>query len=551
VKSNLRTVIISVLLLFLLAACGEGDEEEEDATTEAADTGEETERTADGNLNPEGFPIVDEEISLHFMAGKHPAHADDFEEVTVWKEYEEMTNIDIEWELVPTAGLEEKRNLALASDSLPDVFYTAYMPNADLFRYGEQGAFLELNDLIEEYMPNLTALLEEYPEIKSGITFPNGKIYALPTIYSPDFPSVLIGSKPWIRADWLEELEMDVPETTEEFQEYLTAVKETDLNGNGEMDEIPFGATNISGLVGWLKGSFGIGNKGIKHPFIDEDPETGDARFFPIAEGYRDMLEYINNLYSEGLIEENIYTIETNQSYAYGQEGLYGSTVLTSPKTIYGEEMGDNYVAVPALEGPTGEKSFNKVGSPLAHMGGFVVTSENEHPEATLRWMDYFYSDEGATFYFMGIEDETYEVTEDGNIEYVEEIRNSPDGLTLEQELQDHITWLGGGYPGIVKAEYFNGAESLPESLEATEIIEPDLIDEAWPVFTYTDEEISRLSALQADIHTYVNEMQDQFITGSVPLSEWDTYVETVESMGLDEYMEIQQEALDRYNSNN
>ncbi|MFC4025044.1 extracellular solute-binding protein [Oceanobacillus longus] len=540
-KNWLLVLFVSILLM--LAACSDdsGAEENEEAS---AGTEE-----ASSNVNQSGFPIVDDPISLHFLAGKHPTTADDYNEVLVWENYAEMTNIDIEWELVQSAGLEEKRNLALASGSLPDVFYTSYMPNSDLLKYGEQEVFIELNDLIEAHMPNLTAVLEEYPEIRKGLTFPNGNIYALPTIYSPDFPSVLIGSKPWVKQDWLEQLDMEVPSTTDDYYEFLKAVKETDLNGNGENDEIAFGATNISGLVGWMKGSFGVGNRGIKHPFIDADPNSGDARFFPINEGYKNMLEYINKLYSEGLIQENIYTIETNQSYANGSEGLYGSTVITSPETIYGEE-GKNYVAMPALEGPNGEKSFNKVGSPLAHMGGFVVTSENENPAATLRWMDHFYSDEGATLYFMGEEGVTYEKTEDGSLEYVDEIQNSPDGLTLEQELSKYITWLGGGYPGIVKSDYFNGAESLPSSLEATEIIEPDLTEEAWSVFTYTDEENNRLTALQADIHTYVNEMQDQFITGDVPFSEWDSYVETIESMGLEEYMEIQQAALDRYESN-
>src|SRR5699024_5510396 len=122
----------------------------------------------------------------------------------VWKEYADMTNINIDWGLEPKESVSEKRNLALANENLPDVFYTASMPEGDLLKYGKQGMFLTLNDMIEEYMPNLTALFEEYPSIRKGLTFPDGNIYSLPTIYSPDFPSVLIGSKLWIREDWLE-----------------------------------------------------------------------------------------------------------------------------------------------------------------------------------------------------------------------------------------------------------------------------------------------------------------------------------------------------------
>lgn len=41
--------------------------------------------------------------------------------------------------------------------------------------------------------------------------------------------------------------------------------------------------------------------------------------------------------------------------------------------------------------------------------------------------------------------------------------------------------------------------------------------------------------------------MEAQFVTGETSFDEWDNYVKTLEEMGLDEYMEIQNEALKRY----
>lgn len=501
------------------------------------------------NLNKTGMPIVKEPITLKFMAGKSPLSAENYDEVLLWQKYGEMTNIKIDWELIPFEGRDEKRNLALAGGTLPDVFYTMAMPNSDLLKYGQEGIFITLNDLIEEYMPNLTQLLEKYPDIKKGLVFPDGNIYGLPTIYDPEFTSVLAGHKLWIREDWLKQLNMKMPETLEEYYQYLKAVKETDLNGNGKADEIPFGGTGIAGITAIFKGIFGIGNKGTKHAYLDEDPETKELRFYPISEGYREMLEHLNKFYSEGLIQENIYTIEANQSYSMGAEGLYGSTVITSTETIYGEE-GKKFVGTPVLEGPNGEKMFTRVTSPLAHMGGFVITNKNENIPATLRWMDYFYSEEGAKLFFLGVEGETYEADASGNLDYVDKIKNSPNGLTLEQELSKYITWLGGGYPGIVKQDTFKGAESLPSSLEATKLVEPYMIKEIWPSFTFTNEENNKLAGIATDIEKYVNEMQDKFITGTTPLSEWDKYVKTVESMRLDEYMEINKAAYDRYKNN-
>src|SRR5690625_6591329 len=88
---------------------------------------------------------------------------------------------------------------------------------------------------------------------------------------------------------------------------------------------------------------------------------------------------------------------------------------------------------------------YTGITSPLRSLGDFVITSENENPEATLRWIDYFWGDEGSKMFFMGIEDVTYEETEDGP-ELLEEITDNPDGLTLTQALAEYIINPGGNH---------------------------------------------------------------------------------------------------------
>src|SRR5699024_12210470 len=70
------------------------------------------------------------------------------------------------------------------------------------------------------------------------LTHPDGNIYSLPTLDDPEFLSLRISAEPWFRQDWLDELGMDVPKTTDEFYDYLKAVKETDLIGDGEGKEV-------------------------------------------------------------------------------------------------------------------------------------------------------------------------------------------------------------------------------------------------------------------------------------------------------------------------
>ena len=529
-----------VLAFLILTACS--DEEAN------SDEGKSNEKALE-NLNESGLPIVEEPITLKLFAGKSAQNANsDWNDILIWNEYEEMTNVNLEFEQIQSESLEEKRNLALASGDLPDVFYLAQLTNLDLYKYGQQGTFIKLNDLIDQYAPNLKELMEENPEIKKAITFPDGNIYSLPSIVSPDFLSVRLSSRPWFNQEWLDALEMDMPETTDEFYNYLKAVKEEDPNGNGKADEIPYGGTSIGELIGWLEGSFGIANRGVRNGNIDMDPESDNVRFYATTDEYKEMLEFVHKLYSEKLIEQNIFSIEWGQYLANASEGVYASTMFYDPVELFGEEVGSVYESGSALKGPNGDQSFIKVAPAVASMGNFAITSQNENPAATVRWMDYFYSDEGAKLYYMGVEGETYEETSEGEYQYLDKITNSSEGLTFEQELSKYLTWLGG-IMGIIKEEYFHGSESSPGSLEATEKIAPYVPEVIWPGFTYTNEENKVLSSTGADIDKYVEEMRDKFISGDASFSEWDNYVETIENMGLDEYMEIQQEAYNRFKS--
>src|SRR5699024_11390037 len=97
-----------------------------------------------------------------------------------------------------------------------------------------------------------------------AITFPNGKIYSFPGVGDPDFLSMHIGARPWFNEEWLDELDMSLHETTDEFYEYLQAVKENDLNGNGEDDEITYGRSDIDVLIRWLRVFFCLANTYIE-----------------------------------------------------------------------------------------------------------------------------------------------------------------------------------------------------------------------------------------------------------------------------------------------
>ena len=532
-----RLSIVSLLMIFLLFTVACSGKKEDDFS---GPSDEELE-----NLNEQDFPIVKDKITLNFFAGQAPATNPNWNDVMIMNEYADQTNMEIKWKMVPHEVLEEQRNLAFGSGNLPDAFHSASIGASDLMKYGGQGLLIPLNDLIDQYAPNFKRIMEKYPEVEKLITMPDGNIYSFPLMSDPDFLSYRVGPKPFINKKWLDALGMDMPETTEEYYQFLKAVKEEGPS-NGEVDEVPFGGPNVSSLYQYLLGSFGLANKGTSVGLIDEDPSSGEYRFYPAADEYKELLTYLNKLYSEGLIEKNIFTIDHHQYLANSSEGRYGSVVWYSPTQIMGEKVGSQYVGMPALEGPHGDKTWVGLYDIVLNPGAFAITSENENPAATVRWVDYFYGDEGMEFFFMGKKGETYEEKEDGSLVYMDHIMNSKNGLSFEEELAKYLTFPGGGFPSMTSEKFFQGAESSDISLDAAEKLSNNLVEDGWVAMPHTKEENDELRGFGADIEKYVAEMREKFISGDQPLSKWEDYVKELEKMDVARYVEIKKQAIER-----
>ncbi|RAR41417.1 extracellular solute-binding protein [Paenibacillus sp. MDMC362] len=531
--SLLLTCMLSVSLAVGCSSKGSGGTAQSDPSSEGKSA-----------INETGFPIVDDKMTVTGFAGKFFANAD-WNNIRLWQEYEKMTNIQVQWDTVHKDNLAEKRNLLLAGGDYPEMFYASAFPRADLLKYGKQGAFIPLNDLIEQYAPNFKALMEKYPVIEKGITMPDGNIYGLPTLYDPEFRSVLYGT-PWVKSEWLTKLGLQEPQTLDEFYDMLKAFKEKDPNGNGQKDEYAWGGVGTAGIVNYLRGSFGLNYHGTSNINVDTDPASGKVRFIPTDPRYKELLQFVNKLFKDGLLEQDIMSVKSTEVDAKGVEGLLGVVDNVDPVAIYNQE---GYVGLPVLKGPHGDQMFSATGSPLGNIGMFVLTDKAKNPAALIRWMDYFYSDEGIRMFFMGWKDETYKEDAEGNVDYVDDIKNNPEGLNLDQAVGQYLIWPGGYYPGFVTQKYFKGAEGLPTSVENAKKAEPYVIpqDKVWPPFNFTADEQSELTGIQTDIHTYVDEMRDKFIAGNESFDNWDQYVANLQKMGSERYLAIYQSAADRY----
>ena len=133
------------------------------------------------------YPLSDSGETFKLIIRVRPLHTrvhNDVNETALFMRMEELTGIHIDWEQIPQAEYDEVKDLRLGSNqNLPEGFFGKFsLSTSDLVVYGSQGILIPLNDLIDQYAPNLKALFERRPDIKAMVTAPDGNIYSTPYV---------------------------------------------------------------------------------------------------------------------------------------------------------------------------------------------------------------------------------------------------------------------------------------------------------------------------------------------------------------------------------
>lgn len=209
-----------------------------------------------------------DKITLTYFGTKPTA------EKTIFTEAEEKTNVKIKFTLPEsTTDQEQALSLAVASKNMSDII-RGYS-RSTFVKYGMQGAFMPLNDLIDKYAPNYKKFLEENPDVKKYTTASDGNIYYIPFVQDGET------STGWfIRQDWLDKLGIKQPETIDEFYNAMVAFRDGDPNGNGKKDEVPIFGMGASEGVSSLYGLFNTSNDMIYR-------EDGKAVYGPLEPEFK------------------------------------------------------------------------------------------------------------------------------------------------------------------------------------------------------------------------------------------------------------------------
>lgn len=187
--------------------------------------------------------------------------------------YEDLTNIHIEWIEVPSDSLTDRVNISLSSGDMPDIYLYCNVTQTQQQVYGPQGAFVALNDYIQQYGEIFQHIEENIDGLTEMITMSDGNIYCLP--YIEKCVHCEGSSKMWVNREWLENLDMEAPTTVEEFTEMLRRFKEEDPNGNGVADEIPLltfeGGWHSNAISGWLTNPFVYTSPDNNYMYLEGD----------------------------------------------------------------------------------------------------------------------------------------------------------------------------------------------------------------------------------------------------------------------------------------
>ena len=532
----LALAILPGLMLFA------GSQKEEPEATGPAMTGGES-----------GMRIVDEKITLKFTRLGWTDVRPPAEELWMFKRYEEMTNVHIEWEEVNRAGWNERKNILIASADLPDCFYQAPFSVEEISNYGSQGLFTKSNDLISSHAPNLVKLMNEMPVVKKAMTMADGNIYSFPYV-QPDVLDATL--RYYINEEWLDNLGLEVPTSIDELTSVLRQFKAQDANKNGDPnDEWPI--YYHSGHIAFaferqLLGSYGLGNRGGQASggmLVDMGP-NGKVRFIPTDNRYKELWQQISRWWEEDLMQTETFAGGDYASWvADGAKDVVGFFSWVHPFFL-GNEVGNRFTGITALEGPHGDAILTWIEPPVRGVFSYMITVENKYPVESTKWVDYFYGPEGSLFGYYGEEGVTYNIV-NGKPQYIDAIKNYEGGVQLGSfQWVDNV--YGGYYPMLdidvptrMEIQGKTVQYEFKVSADDHEIFMPD---DLWTAFPATPEESEELSALLTDINAYINEMRPRFITGELNFgADWDDYVATLNRMGAGRYLEIRQKQYERY----
>ncbi|MFI3324837.1 MAG: hypothetical protein R3Y35_01535 [Clostridia bacterium] len=553
IKRLLALLLASAMFVTAFTACSSSSTEEEESQDLVIETDEDGVAVV-GNTYVEGLPIAVEPITYTIMNRKGST---DYSASTNEKEYvtlsTEGTNITLEWTETSETLYDEQVALILSTgQNMPDAFM--YWPSdTDMATNAEM--FYELTDeILYTFAPNITSQVEEY--VDGGLDAlrkADGNIYSLPTGVWSEYANTA-SAITYIRQDWLDALGMEVPTTIEELYTVLTAFNENDMNGDGDTtDEIPFVYcdANWAGKLIAIAGSWGIAGANLNNSSWYGSVEDGVYSLNITDQSFYDYVTEMNIWSSEGLINADGFTLTTSEYNSITNTlDSYGMLSTWTPdETQYAD---GKWTALPVLtvEGYEGEEL--KAGDPniiTANLNGFIISCDCEEPEGLLRWWDNLHSDTTWKLISRDGDEGTCWYYGDDGVAYVTNPDEWPTGISSSTE---YVNTYG---MRTYSAAIFTGESAIPDPADGvtSDSIRYDVVgyyfdyfaDELIPTYAVPADAAEDFSFIQTEIETAVANFYGSAVVNGFTDAEWDAYVASLDSLGIDDFVQYYQNYVD------
>ena len=462
---------------------------------------------------------------------------------------QKATGVDIDWSFMTA----EQVQLALTGKDLPDAIfqYASLLDKATMYEYGQGGYFVNFMDYLD-IMPNFSAVIEANPNALKVVQNEDGSVYCLPTltVTSTGFNNLLYYRTDMMKAAGWEK----APATTDEFIQFVT-----DLQAHYGANDPEFIAVNAyaANRMGWstkrIMSYFfpAFGELLLTELTVDSQ---GNVVLGASTEQYKHLLEFMNELWNSGAFNTNIYSQEATASQALAA-GDHVAIV-----TDHNGHTPEGYANMSVLAPLTSEYYTTQhwYKSPSCSWGRInAISAQCEDIETMVKWFDAWYAPATDP---LNAEGTLYAITpwlgEIGVDHALDEATGiytelAHEGIEMGKFLASESFQIAlySGYEGGLFP--FSSAPTNGVGVKGQ-----GTINNLWPYaetpfdlnsLVLTEDESDTYNDAWTDINAYIVETTAKFITGEADIAaEWDNYIAELESMGLQDVIDVYQAAYDR-----
>ncbi len=516
--------------------------EEENSTVEAASVEEET-----VELGTVTYPLEADGATLTYWLPWMPALSQcysNYSEHPAYAAAEEYTGVPVEYISCSMESAATEFNLMIASGSSYDILSSAATYyNGGVAAGVRDGVLLDLTDLMAEYVPDYYKEFITNDKWVKYATTDDGTIGA---IYSFNAVELGLSKGNFIRQDWLDELGLDTPVTVDDYHDVLTAFK-----SNYNITD-PFMLS--ANLASNLSYAFGSGNFNVDDASnLSFYLEDGKVVCCFTSDNYKEYIATLAQWFKEGLIGGDFFNRSSemadsaNTSVILGGQAGIWTTVMNNLED-YPKQAADPNFACSAIADALGNdgKKLTFYDDDPGSAGNASISADSDNWELALNWLNFWSTEQGLMLARYGVEGISYTM-ENGEPVYTDVIYDNPDGFIFQLA---RIMYCAAsvptfGDPRIIRDNvYSDNVIACTEVWESAYGSSESNISDA---VTMTTEESDEFYGKYTDIGTHAQTELLRFVVGENSMDQWDTFVETCKSMGIDDCVEIYQAAYDRY----